>query len=75
MSEDGNNVEVRQEGGGVHERLIGGSPPPYPGYECNSSVAPSGFDRLVSGHCLTQTALSGDPYSNFIVGGGGETMD
>ena len=28
-----------------------------PGYVCNSSVAPSDFDRLISGSRLTRTAL------------------
>ena len=41
-----------------------GKPPLFiPGYECNSPVAPSGVDRLLSGHRLTQTALLEDPYS------------
>ena len=32
------------------------------GYECNSSIAPCDFDRVISGYGLTQTALFGDPY-------------
>ena len=32
-----------------------------PGYECDSPVAPSDFDRLVSGYRLTQTALLWGP--------------
>ena len=41
--------------------LGGGGKPPclFRVYERNSSVAPSDFDRLVSGYHLTQTALLG----------------
>ena len=31
-------------------------------YECNSPVAPSDLDRLISEYRLAQTALVGDPY-------------
>ena len=41
--------------------------PPYSdrlirGYECDSPVAPTELDRLISGYRLTQTALLGDHY-------------
>ena len=43
-----------------YNRLIGGGRL-VKGYECNSSVAPTLFDRLISGYRRTQTALLGDP--------------
>ena len=33
-----------------------------PAHECDSAAASSDFDRLISGHRLTQTALSRDPH-------------
>ena len=44
-----------QQGGGVpeqYDRLIGETPLFFRGNECNSSVAPSDFDRLISGYRL-----------------------
>ena len=50
-----------------HDRLIGEVALFIPGYECNSAVAPSDFDRLVSGYRLTQTALLRNPCCTPIV--------
>ena len=42
-----------------YDRLVWGGKPPcsFRMIECNSPVAPSGFDRLVWGYRLTETAL------------------
>ena len=37
-----------------------------PGYECDSPVAPSDFDRLIEGYPLAQTALLRDPFCDPI---------
>ena len=44
-----------------YDRLAGEAAQFAPGCECSSPVAPSDFDRLVSGYRLTQTALLGQP--------------
>ena len=59
-------VGVPHSGGGVPNVkycLIEGSRLIFiPGHECRSPVAPSGFNRPMSGYHLTQTALSGVLY-------------
>ena len=40
---------------------LGGAALFIPRYECDSPVAPSDFDRLISGYRLTQTPLLGNP--------------
>ena len=60
---------VSQKGGCVPEQssltaLLGEAALFVPGYECDSLliVAPSDFDRLISGYRLTQAAVVADPY-------------
>ena len=50
------------------DRVIGGSRRIHSRlFECFSLVAPSSFDRLVSGYRLTQSALLGDPYCTWYI--------
>lgn len=61
----------------VTTALLGGAALLDPGYECNSPVASTDFDRLISGYCpihrqpisvlrYSQTALWGHPYSVYL---------
>ena len=50
-----------------YDRLMGGIRLIYAGNECNSTVAPSDFDRLISGYRLIWGyCLSGDPWCGAI---------